>query len=59
MDLIRKFGASVLVTVGRMGVMGLFLVKTVLYTVVPPVKIGRVIKQIHFIGFQSLVVILL
>lgn len=42
-----------------MGVMGLFLVKAGFYAVVPPVKIGRVIKQVHFIGFQSLVVILL
>ncbi|MEJ2025267.1 MAG: MlaE family lipid ABC transporter permease subunit, partial [Deltaproteobacteria bacterium] len=59
MELIRKMGRTVLVSVHRIGVMGLFLVRTALYTIVPPIKIGRVIKQIHFIGFQSLVVILL
>ncbi len=59
MDIIRKIGAVTLESVRRMGLMGLFLVKTFLYTLIPPIKFGRVIKQIHFIGVQSSLVILL
>jgi phospholipid/cholesterol/gamma-HCH transport system permease protein len=59
MELIRRFGAFVLLHVSRMGVMGLFLIKSFFYTIVPPVKWGRLLKQIAFTGFQSTVVILL
>jgi len=58
-QLIRRLGAFVLLRVYRIGVMGLFLVKTFFYAVIPPVKVLRVIKQVHFIGFQSMIVILL
>ena len=56
---IRKIGAGTLESVRRMGLMGLFLAKTFLYTLTPPIKFGRVVKQIHFIGLQSTVVIIL
>jgi len=42
-----------------MGVMGLFLSKSFLYAFMPPIKIQRIIKQIHFIGSQSVLVIVL
>ncbi len=42
-----------------MGVMGLFLLKTLFYVFVPPLKFARVLKQIRFIGLQSTSVILL
>lgn len=59
MSIIRKLGAVSLKQVKRMGVMGLFLLKAFIYTVIPPLKISRVLKQIRFIGFQSTLVILL
>lgn len=39
--------------------MALFLFQAFLYALVPPVKFRRVVRQIHFIGAQSTVVILL
>ncbi|MCF8063384.1 MAG: MlaE family lipid ABC transporter permease subunit [Deltaproteobacteria bacterium] len=45
--------------VRRAGLMGLFLAQAVFYCLIPPVKVSRLVKQIHFIGWQSLVVILL
>jgi phospholipid/cholesterol/gamma-HCH transport system permease protein len=42
-----------------MGIMGLFLLKAVVYSFIPPLKFSRIIKQIHFIGFQSMLVIIL
>lgn len=59
MEAIRKLGGYGLLRVRRMGLMGLFLFQAFLYTLVPPIKFRRVIKQIHFIGAQSTVVILL
>jgi phospholipid/cholesterol/gamma-HCH transport system permease protein len=59
MSMIRKLGAATLRNLRIMGVMGLFLFKGFFYSVVPPVKITRVLKQVHFIGFQSTLVIML
>lgn len=59
MLMIRQLGAVSLQQTRRMGVMGLFLFKTVIYSFSPPLKFVRVLRQIRFIGFQSLVVILL
>ena len=42
-----------------MGLMSIFLGKAFLYSVVPPLKIDRVMKQISFMGTQSLFLILL
>jgi phospholipid/cholesterol/gamma-HCH transport system permease protein len=43
----------------RMGLMGIFIFRAFFCMVTPPIKLGRVLKQMHFIGFQSTVVILL
>ena len=59
MELIRQLGATSLRRVNRLGRMGIFLAKTVLYTVTPPVKISLVLKKIQFIGYQSISVIFL
>lgn len=39
--------------------MGLFLVRGVVFLFIPPLKVQRVLKQIRFVGFDSLLVILL
>ncbi|MDZ7695982.1 MAG: ABC transporter permease [Deltaproteobacteria bacterium] len=59
MNGIRRLGAFTLRHLFRMGTMGLFLVRMVFYSVVPPLKVMRLLKQIRFIGFQSLLVIFL
>ncbi|HOP46735.1 MAG TPA: MlaE family lipid ABC transporter permease subunit [Desulfobacteraceae bacterium] len=59
MSIIRKLGKVSLQQVKRMGVMGLFFIKTFIYTAIPPLKFSRILKQIRFIGFQSTLVILL
>ena len=52
-------GATVILVVTRMGRMGVFLFDTILYSVVPPVKTERVLKQMYFMGFQSVLLIAL
>jgi phospholipid/cholesterol/gamma-HCH transport system permease protein len=42
-----------------MGLMGIFLFRTALLVFVPPLKVVRALKQLRFIGFQSILVILL
>jgi phospholipid/cholesterol/gamma-HCH transport system permease protein len=59
MNIVRKLGAESLGYLRRMGVMGIFLFRAFFYTFVPPVKFVRVLKQIRFIGLQSMVVIFL
>lgn len=56
---IRAIGARSIEYVRRMGVMLLFLLETVLFCFVPPIKLRRLMKQIRFIGFQSMLVIVL
>lgn len=56
---IRKFGALTLANLGGAGRMGLFLAQTFVFAFTPPLKFSQMIKQIHFIGFQSTVVVLL
>jgi len=55
----EQIGTKTLDLVYRIGVMGLFLGKAFLYALIPPIKVQRLLKQIHFIGLQSLVVIVL
>lgn len=59
MFIVRKLGSASLRYLYRMGVMGLFMLRTIFYTVIPPIKFTRVLKQIRFIGFQSMLLILL
>ncbi len=42
-----------------MGIMGLFLLKSVVFMAIPPLKFNRLLKQIRFIGLQSVLVIFL
>lgn len=59
MDLVRKLGARTLNFVERLGRMGVFLAKSFFFSLTPPVKVPLVLKQIQFIGFQSISVIFL
>lgn len=59
MNGVRKLGVVTLRYLRQMGTMGVFLAKMLVYTVIPPLKVKRLLKQIRFIGFQSLLVILL
>lgn len=59
MDIVRNLGSKTLKCLSGMGLMSIFLGKAFLYSVTPPLKIKRVMKQISFMGTQSLFVILL
>jgi len=56
---IIKLGGLSLFTLQRMGRMGLFIVRAFLCATTPPFKYSWVIKQIWFIGSQSILVIFL
>ena len=56
---VRNLGVLLLSGLTRMGLMALFLGKALLYSVIPPLKVLRVLKQVRFIGSQSVFVILL
>ncbi len=56
---IRIFGGEGLRLILKLGRMGIFLARMFIYSVTPPLKIPRIIKQIQFIGFQSISVIFL
>jgi len=58
-ELLRGAGAGVLKFVLRLGRMGTFLVKMISYSVTPPFKPVLLVKQLQFIGFQSISVIFL
>jgi phospholipid/cholesterol/gamma-HCH transport system permease protein len=59
MNLIRRTGAFGVKHIYRMGVMGVFLFNAFFFMFAPPIKLRRVLKQIRFIGLQSMVVIIL
>jgi len=56
---IRKLEALSLFSLRRTGRMGLFLAKAFFFAVTPPLKFSQLLKQIQFIGFQSVLVIFL
>ncbi len=58
-DFFAKFGRSARYSVGRLGLFGKFLGKTLLYIFVPPIKLDRIINRINFIGTKSLWLIIL
>jgi phospholipid/cholesterol/gamma-HCH transport system permease protein len=45
--------------VSALGRFGRFFAQAVGYAVIPPFKIGRLIDRIHFIGFRSLIIVIL
>jgi len=57
--LIRKIGARSLLGLRRIGHMGLFLARTFVYAFSSPLKFSIVLKQIRFIGSESMLVIFL
>ena len=59
LDAIRKLGASAFFFLRRLGILGLFLAKAVLYCFIPPLKFRLILKRIHFIGLQSMLLIIL
>jgi phospholipid/cholesterol/gamma-HCH transport system permease protein len=59
MRFVRKLGGLSLLGLKSMGRMGLFLCKAFFYASTPPLKSSYLIKQIQFIGFQSMLVIFL
>jgi phospholipid/cholesterol/gamma-HCH transport system permease protein len=52
-------GAKTLHLLARTGRMGLFLFRTLGFSLTPPLKFARLLRRIHFVGFQSIVVVLL
>jgi phospholipid/cholesterol/gamma-HCH transport system permease protein len=56
---IAALGGLTLDVVSALGRFGLFFVQAAGYVVIPPFKIGRLIDRIHFIGFRSLIIVIL
>lgn len=57
--LVKKLGAISLLGLRSTGRMGLFLANAFIYASTPPLEYSRVLQQIRFIGFQSILVIFL
>jgi phospholipid/cholesterol/gamma-HCH transport system permease protein len=57
--LVGGLGALTLEVVQSLGRFGRFLVQAITYAFVPPLKVGRIIERIHFIGFRSLTIVVL
>jgi phospholipid/cholesterol/gamma-HCH transport system permease protein len=53
----RSVGRAVLNQLSEMGRMALFLLAACCWAFVPPLKLGRTVRQIHFIGVRSISVI--
>lgn len=58
-NVLAKLGSTTLTTLAVLGRAALFMGQTLLLVVVPPVKGRRIIRQMHFIGVRSLLVIAL
>src|SRR5713226_7238909 len=56
---IAALGGVTLEAVSALGRFGRFFAQAVGYVVIPPFKIGRLIDRIHFIGFRSLILVIL
>ncbi|GIX46426.1 MAG: ABC transporter permease [Candidatus Tectimicrobiota bacterium] len=59
LTLLARLGEATLGLLAYLGRLGLFLLQAVVYVFTPPLKVGRVVRQIHFIGARSLLVIAL
>ena len=56
---IAALGGLTLDVVSALGRFGRFFAQAVGYAVIPPFKVGRLIDRIHFIGFRSLIIVML
>jgi phospholipid/cholesterol/gamma-HCH transport system permease protein len=59
LSLFQTIGALVLGGLGSMGKMSVFLATTLYWTFIPPLKVGRVMRQVSFIGAKSVPLIVL
>lgn len=59
LDLVTKIGKAAVSEILKMGRMGIFLAKSVSCCATPPIKVQLILKQLQFIGYQSLLVIFL
>jgi phospholipid/cholesterol/gamma-HCH transport system permease protein len=59
LDRVEQVGRASLNTVVSMGHFAAFLGQAVFFTVTPPFKVRQLISRIHFIGYKSLVIIVL
>jgi phospholipid/cholesterol/gamma-HCH transport system permease protein len=57
--ILEKLGAGVLAFLAYLGRFGLFLGQALVLVFMPPLKTGRLIRQLHFIGSRSLLLIAL
>lgn len=57
MNLIARLGRETLLVITYLGRFGMFLLTTLYCALLPPYKISPIVRQIHFIGAQSLFVI--
>lgn len=55
----EQAGARALHALSRLGRMGVFLFWMVAFSLTPPLKFSRLVRRVHFIGFQSLLVVIL
>ncbi len=59
LDLVERVGSVSLHMVASMGRFGAFFGQTAFFAVTPPFKARRLVSRIHFIGYRSLVIIVL
>jgi phospholipid/cholesterol/gamma-HCH transport system permease protein len=59
LESIRKLGSRIISVFEDIGKTGVFLGSALFWTFVPPLKVGRVIKQISFIGVKSSLIVIL
>jgi len=57
LDFVARVGQITLFMVGSMGRFGAFLSQAVVFAVTPPFKPRQLLGRIHFIGFNSLIII--
>jgi len=59
LTMIERLGAATLRLITYLGRLGIFLGQALAFIVMPPLKVRRIIRQMHFIGVRSLLVIVL
>lgn len=59
LEYIQKLGSRIISLFENIGKAGVFLGSALFWTFVPPLKIGRVVKQISFIGVKSSLIVIL